>query len=159
MNRGASSFALMATEDRSKIASRIKKKSHPYARKGALHTFTSSRAGGALHAISVPLIAPKCAAAGSKKKDCTRPADGSRSKVAGKSRRSRGSVRLYSTEDESEDLPARLPARRRRRLFFLKRRIISNRKHRVWKSPPRWRRLPLPTPAEPFPAQGGSLPQ
>ena len=62
MDRGASSFALMATEDRSKIARKNKKISHPYARKGALHTFTSSRAGGALHAISVPLIAPQVAA-------------------------------------------------------------------------------------------------
>ena len=38
------------------------KASHPYARKGALHTFTSSRAGGALHAISGTLIAPNAAA-------------------------------------------------------------------------------------------------
>ena len=36
-----------------------KKTSHPYARKGELHTFTSSRAGGALHAIGGTLIAHK----------------------------------------------------------------------------------------------------
>ena len=41
-----------------------KKITHPYARKGALHTFTSSRAAGALHAISGTLIAPNGAAAG-----------------------------------------------------------------------------------------------
>ena len=60
----------------------------------------------------------ECAVLSNNKTACSRPADGSWSKVVGKSRRSRGSVRLYSTEEEAADLPARLPARRRRRLYF-----------------------------------------
>ena len=51
---------------------------------------------------------------------CSRPVDASCGKVAGKSRRQRRSGLLSMTEWASADLPVRLPARRRRRSFFMR---------------------------------------